>query len=267
MRPTNPWPRRAGTLPAALALVALLTIGGCSDAVVGTALDGTSEPTPTAPTPTTPTGPTASIPNAPTGPNAPTTPVPTGNSPLVISGVMTPQYQGIRVSLGGGAVTDAAVTVNGFPLAHCCGDLYVGSLPGEVPAGDTLHLRVVTGGVTFEALGEVGPTPTIVAPAVGSTFAWTDSVGLAWSIPAQPDRFEVCLNCWANSLDGAIYNFPGMAREFQIAPGQLVDYGSGSIVVISAYTSNFLRSTSSPAATTNVLFLAQSREARFTITY
>src|SRR5688500_5595804 len=104
---------RAGTSPAVVLFSALILIAGCRDASVVT------EPAYTSPTvPATPTTPTP----------------PTGTAHLLVSGVMTPQYQSVRVSRGGVPVTDADVTVNGFPIRHCCGDLYSGSLPGAVPA-------------------------------------------------------------------------------------------------------------------------------------
>src|SRR5687768_11579377 len=181
--------RHAGTSPAVLLFLVLLLIAGCRDASEATEPSGTSRKIPAAPT------------------------APTGSGSLSITGVMTPQYQSVRVSRGGAPVTDADVTVNGFPIPHCCGDLYAGSLPGAVPAGGTLNLKVVAGGVNFEALGEVTATPTITTPASGSTFARTDPVSLTWSIPTDPDRFEVCLNCWENSLDGAIYPASGSSRE------------------------------------------------------
>jgi hypothetical protein len=234
---------RAGTSPAMFLFLALLLIAGCRDTSVVT------EPAETSQVPATPTTPTT----------------PTGSGSLFISGVMTPQYQGVRVSRGGAPVTNADVTVNGVPIPHCCGDLYSGNLPGAVLAGGTLNLTVVAGGVNFEAPGEVTATPTITAPAAGSTFAWTDPVSLAWSTPTDPDRFEVCLNCWENSLDGAIYPASGSAREFKIAPGALVDYGAGAVVAVYAFKSNFLKSASSREVTSNVLFVARSRDALITI--
>lgn len=236
--------RRAETSPAVLLFLALLLIAGCRDASVVT------EP--------------AEMPQTvPATPTAPTTP--TGSGSLFISGVMTAQSQGIRVSRGGAPVTDADVTVNGFPIPHCCGDLYSGNLPEAIPAEGTLNLKVVAGGVNFEASGEVIATPTVTAPDAGSTFAWTDSVSLAWSTPTDPDRFEVCLNCWENSLDGAIYPASGSAREFKIAPRALMDYGTGAVVAVYAFKSNFLKSASSPEVTSDVLFMARSRDALITI--
>jgi len=187
--------------------------------------------------------------------------------PLLISGVMTPQNQGVQVSRGGVPVTDAIVTVNGFPIPHYRGDLYWGNLPGEVPAGGTLNLKVVAGGVTFEAPGEVIATPIITAPAAGSTLASTDTLKLAWSSPTDPDQFAVCLNCWENnSNDGATYYTSGSAREFKMFPNGLADYGEGTPVAVYAYKSNFLKSTSSPEVTSNVLFMARSRDALIRVT-
>ncbi len=236
--------RRAGTSPEVLLFLALLVIAGCRDAPVVTEPAGTPQAVPA-----TPTAPTA----------------PTGSGSLFISGVMTPLYQGVRVSRGGAPVTNADVTVNGIRIPHCCGDLYSGNLPGAVPAGATLNLRVVAGGVNFEAPGEVIATPTITAPAAGSTFARTDPVGLAWSTPTDPDRFEVCLNCWENSLYGEIHPAAGSAREFKIAPGALVDFGTGAIVAVYAFKSNFLKAASSPEVTSNVRFMARSSDALITI--
>jgi hypothetical protein len=180
---------------------------------------------------------------------------------------MTPQYQSVRVSNGGAPVTDAYVTVNGFPIPHCCGDLYSGKLPEAVPAGGTLNLKVVAGEVKFEAAGEVIGTPTITAPAAGSTVAFTDTVSLAWSISTDPDRFDVCLNCWENALEGAMYPVSGSAREFRIDPQALglVDYGTGAVVAVYAWKSNFLKSAGPPEVTSNVLFMARSRDALITI--
>ena len=246
MEPITLYKRRAGTSPTVLLFLALPLIAGCRDASVVT------EP--------------AEMPQTvPATPTAPTTP--TGSGSLLISGVMTPKYQGVRVSRGGAPVTNAEVTVNGFPIPHCCGDLYSGNLPEAIPAEGTLNLKVVASGVNFEASGEVIATPTVTAPAAGSTFAWTDSISLAWSTPTDPDRFEVCLNCWENSLDGAIYQASGSAREFKIDPGALVDYGTGAVVAVYAFKSNFLKSVSSPQVTSNVLFVARSRDALITIKY
>jgi hypothetical protein len=236
MQPITVMKRRAGVSRAVLPVLALLLIAGCRDASV-------TEPGETS----------GKVPVTPT--------TPTGSGPLFISGGMSQQYQSVRVSRGGAPVIDADVRVNGVPIPHCCGDLYSGGLPEPVPAGGTLNLKVVAGGVTYEAQGEIIATPTITAPAAGSTFAWTDSVGLVWSAPTDPDRFEVCLNCWANSLDGAIYQVAGSVRDFKIAPGDLVDYGTGSVVVVTAFKSDFMKSANSPQATFSVLFVASSREA------
>jgi hypothetical protein len=173
---------------------------------------------------------------------------------------MSDQYQSIRVSRRGVAVTDAVVTVNGISIPHCCGNLYSGKRPEAVPAGGTLTLKVVVGDTTFEAPGEVTPTPIITAPAAGSTFASTEAINLAWSSPKDPDQFEVCLNCWNNSIDAASYQLPGSQRDFKIEGGSLTDYGTGSIVTIYAYKKNFLTWTNSEAVFSNVLFYASSGE-------
>ncbi|MBA3338500.1 MAG: hypothetical protein H0T54_01890 [Geodermatophilaceae bacterium] len=155
--------------------------------------------------------------------------------------------------------------MNGVPIPHYAGHHYAGNLPEAIPAGGTLNLKVVAGEVHFEASGEVLAAPTITAPAAGSTFAWTDTVSLAWSTPTDPDRFSVCLNCWENSLDGASYPASGSAREFKIAPRALADYGTGAIVAVYAYKSNFLTPAGSPGVTSNVVFVARSRDAIFTV--
>lgn len=236
--------RRTGTSPSALIFLGLMWIGGCRDA------------TPTSPTP----------PPTPTVPATPATPAtPTGSGSLSILGFMTPQGQAVHVSRGGVPVTDAEVTVNGFRIPHCCGTLYSGNLPTAIPAGGTLNLRVISGGATFDATGEVTPTPTITAPAAGSTVARTDSVRLAWNSLTDPDWFEVCLNCWENSLDGATYAASGTEREFKIAPGVLMDYGTGAVIAVYAYKSNFFGSAGSPGVTSNVLFVAKSPDARITV--
>ncbi len=113
-------------------------------------------------------------------------------------------------------------------------------------------------GVNFEASAEVVAPPVVTAPVAGSTFAWTDSGSLGRSAPTDPDRFEVCLNCWENSLDDARYSVSGSAREFKIAPRALMDYGTGAIVAVYAFNSNFLKSAGSPEVTSNVLFMARS---------
>ncbi len=246
--------RRAGRSPAVLLLFALPLIAGCRDTPVVTEPVGETPHT----VPATPA--------TPDTPNSPSTPP--GGGSLFISGIMTPQLQGVRVSRGGEAVTHADVTVNGFPIPHCCGDLYSGNLPEAVRAGDTLNLKVVARGVSFEAHGEVTATPTITAPAAGSTFSSSDSVSLAWSTPTDPDRFEVCLNCWENSLWGEMWPASGKVREFKIAPGSLVDFGGGAVVAVYAYKSNFLKSASpSDDATSNVVFFARSRDAIINIKY
>jgi hypothetical protein len=225
--------RRAGTSPAVRLLLALLLITGCLD-MTATELAGTSDLT--------------------------------GGS-LLISGVMTPQHQGVRLVQGGTPVTDAEVTVNGIRIPHCCGDLYSGDLPEAVPAGATLNLKVVGAGVTFEAQGDVIAPPTITAPVAGSTFAWTDAISLAWSTPADPDRFEVCLNCWPNSNDGEIYPALGSARQFNIAPRSLVDYGEGTVVAVYAFKKKFLKLASTGKINLDVLFVARSRDALIKIKY
>ncbi|MBA3338503.1 MAG: hypothetical protein H0T54_01905 [Geodermatophilaceae bacterium] len=119
--------------------------------------------------------------------------------------------------------------------------------------------------MNFEASGEVLATPTITAPAAGSTAAGTDTVSLTWSTPTDPDRFMVCLNCGDNSIFDANYLVPGSAREFKIAPGALVNFERGAVVTVAAYKFNFLTSASSPADTSNVQFVARSPEAHIRI--
>jgi hypothetical protein len=244
MQPMTLLKRRGETSPAVLVFLALLVITGCRDA------SDVTEPVRRAPaTPTTPTTP----------------PSPTASGPLLVSGGMSPEHQAILVSRAGAAVTDAEVTVNGFPIPHCCGNLYSGNLPKAVRAGDTLYLKVTAGDVTFEGFGEVMATPVITSPTAGSTFASTDSITMAWSTPTDPDRFQVCLNCRENALEAAIYHASGSAREYTIEPGILVDYGAGAVVAVYAFKSNFLKAESSPAVSSDVGFVARSRDVVITL--
>jgi hypothetical protein len=226
---------RAATSTAVL-LLTLLSIAGCGDVVT----EPGDNPRP--------------VPASPPGPITP--PAPTGSGRLSISGAMSAKYQTIRVARGGVPVMDAVVTVNGVRIPHCCGDLYSGNLAEPVAGGGALNLKVVAGAVVFEAAGEVSPALVITSPAAGSSFAATDSVTLKWSAAPDPDAFEVCLNCWANSLYGETYTESGSTREFKIAPLSLVDFGGGSLVTVSAWKRNFLKSATSSEVTSNVLFVA-----------
>ena len=182
---------------------------------------------------------------------------------LVISGVMSPQHQAIAISAGNIPITNASVTVNGYPIRYD-GNLYSGNLPVAVRAGDMLRLKVVSRGVTFEAEGETSSIPTITAPTPGSTFAATDSIRLVWSSRADPDRFSVCLNC--DTWDYAGFSAPGSERELKIGPNTLVDYGQGAVVAVTAFESDFLNAPDSPGVYSNVRFEAKS-EAIITIKY
>lgn len=235
---------RTTALSAVLLYLTLGSIAGCRDASQQTG-----------------PGEIQTVPKTPTTPNTPTTGV------LTISGAMTPLYQSIRLTRRGVPVTDAVVTVNGYVIPHYAGDLYSGSLPVVVPAGGTLNLKVIAGTVTFEAPGEVIPMPVITSPLSGTTFAYGDSVQLTWSSPANPDQFSVCLNCWENSLDGAIYYTSGSAREFMIPPGTLTDYGKGTPITVSARKINFLKSADTPEVATSVEFWAHSNNAVVRIKY
>ena len=97
--------------------------------------------------------------------------------------------------------------------------------------------------------------------------AAADTVRMAWSIPTDPDYFEVCLNCWENSNDGAIWPASGSAREFKIAPYSLADYGEGTIVAVYAFKKNFLKPTTSSEVKSDVLFMTRSLDAVLTIKY
>jgi len=200
----------------------------------------------------------ATAPASPASPdNSPA--APTGD-PLFISGEMTPLHQRIRVSDFISDVTDAEVTVNGTRIPHCCGNIYAGDLPEAVPAGGKLTLKVAAPGYqTFEATGIVTGIPAITAPASGTASASTDAIRLQWTIPTDPDRFEVCLNCIDNSNDGAIYPALGRARELVIQPFSLVDYGEGTPVAVYARKDRFLKSAGSNGSISDVLFTARSR--------
>ena len=225
----------------------LLLIAGCFDMPV------VPEPQP-APVPTTPVNPPAPV--------TPATPSNPGNPrSLQISGGMSPWHQGIRVVRNGVPVLDAKVTVNGVLLEHCCAELYVGNLPDTLPAGSTISLKVVAGAATFEATGKVIPTPVITAPVSDTTYSSTENVSLAWSTPTDPDQFEVCLNCWENALEGEIYPAPGTARSFIISPGHLVDYLDYTVVAIYARKYDFLEWVDTPAISSDVQFIARSRDA------
>lgn len=243
---TSKW--RARVWPTVLLVSALCLFAGCSDVPVVTQPGLPSETAPS--TPTTPTTPAAS-------------------GPLRIWGVMTPQNQSIRVSRAGAPITDASVTVNGIPIPHFRGELYSGGLPASIPDGGTLTLKVVADRVNFEASGEVIWTPVITSPAAGTSVAFTDSVSLQWSMPTDPDYFDVCLNCLENSLDGEVRPVPGSAREFNISPRAvgLVDYGTGAVVAVYAYKKDFLKYEGSPEVTSDVLFVGRSRDLLFTIKY
>lgn len=194
----------------------------------------------------------------------PTAPVVAGPSALHVSGVMGALYQSVRVRAGR-PVTDAVVTVNGVAIPHCCGDLYSGKLPEAVPPGSQLDLTVSAGGLTVEATGYVLEAPIITAPATGSVLASTDFINVTWTSATDPDRFEVCLNCWENSLDGAIYQTPGTARDLKIAAGDLTDYGNGAIVAVYAMKEDFLSFTGTVAPGSRVMFVSRSPDAVFTI--
>jgi len=228
--------RRAETSRAVLLSLAMLAIAACRDTPVVT------EP--------------AAIPIVPGTPATPTT-----RDVLFISGAMGPQYQSIRLAAGDTTLTDAKVTVNGFPLTYCCSNLYTGTLPEAVPGGGKIYLKVVVGAVTYKALGETIPTPVITEPATGSTFASTDYVSLFWSTPADPDKFEVCLNCWPNSNEGEIYTTSGSTRAFTIAPGHLVDYEDETVVAVFAFKRDFLKSVDTPEIRSDVLFVTRSGDA------
>ncbi|HKY97607.1 MAG TPA: hypothetical protein VJL35_07105 [Gemmatimonadaceae bacterium] len=210
------------------------------------------EPQP-APVPTTPVNPPAPVtPGTPSNPGNPRS--------LHISGGMSPWYQGIRVVRNGVPDLDAKVTVNGVLLQHCCAELYVGNLPDTLPAGSAINLKVVAGAMTFEATGKVIPTPVITAPVSETTFLSTEYVSLTWSTPTDPDKFEVCLNCWENALEGEIYPVPGTTRSFTIAPGHLVDYLDSTVVAVYARKDHFLEWVDTPAISSDVQFIARSRD-------
>jgi len=179
---------------------------------------------------------------------------------LIISGLMTQLYQSIVVPQDGVPVTDVEVTVNGTRIPYCCGYSYAGNLPEAVPAGGKLTLKVSAAGRTFEATGEVMPIPAITAPASGSTFASTDLIRLEWSTPVDPDHFEVCLNCYENSIYRETHNVLETERAFVIEPGSLVDYGEGTNVAVIARKTHFLKSATSPDGTADMVFVARSRD-------
>ncbi len=212
-------------------------------------------------------GPLPAFPSAPpASPAPPPTPTPSSQDSLVVSGVMSDRSQGIRVSRRGAAVTDAIVTVNGVQIGYCCGNLYSGKLPDAIKAGDTLNLKVVAGGVTVEGTGIAIGTPNIALPAAGSVIGFADTLKVAWATDADPDRFEVCLNCWENSLDGALYGVPGSARNFTITPSGLVDYGTGAVVAVYARNENFMKFVGAESGSV-MLFVSRSADARIKINY
>jgi len=157
-------------------------------------------------------------------------------------------------------VLDAVVKVNGFTMPYCCGDLYSGDLPEAVPDGGTLNLDVEAGGVKFEASREVIATPTITGPAEGIPIEWTDSVTLTWSSPVDPDLFEVCLNCWDNSIFGEGYYTLGSERQFKFRAGTLADFGEGAPVTVFAQKNGFIKSDSSAEVTADVRYRARAHD-------
>ena len=185
---------------------------------------------------------------------------------LVIRGQMTPQLQGIDLRRGGKPVTDATVTVNGFALKYSSEGGYLGSLPGEVSAGGTLNLKVVSGGVTIEASGKAIATPVITGPAEGRSFTVTDSITLAWSTPTDPDYFIVCMKSCGN--DGEQNLVAGSARENKISAGFLREWFGGVVPVVTVHAtkSNFLKLAGSPDALLLVDFNTKSRDVLITVT-
>lgn len=182
---------------------------------------------------------------------------------LIIKGDLGPQRQNLELRLGLARITDAIVTVNGFPVPHVGGGIYNGDLPQAIPEGGTLSLKVVAGKKTFEGTGVVIPTPTITAPTPGSVFALTDSITLAWSTPVDPDGFRVCLNCWENSWYEGTYSVSGSARAFKIDALDLIP--DGTPVSVSASKDNFLKSAGSPDILSQVAFVTTSRDVIITV--
>ena len=185
-------------------------------------------------------------------------------APLQIRGGMSAEYQSIRVFRQGAAVTNANVTVNGVTIPHYSGELYSGHLPESLAAGAAVHLKVTVGDETVEGSGIVD-VPVILEPANGSTFADTDSIRLVWSSADNPDQFQVCLNCWENSLWAEIYTLEGTDREFAIPPGSLADFGEGTKLNVTLFKDDFIAFAVPVASGSSITFYAKSADAVFRI--
>ena len=231
---------RLGT---ALSCLVFALVSGCSENGIPTEPEKTPSAAPQVP-------PEAPSPGSPSDPRS---------ASIVISGWMTPQHQRLEVHRGMAPVTNAVVTVNGVPLGHRDGGSYQGSLPEPVTSGGKLNLKVVIDGIVFEPPGEVAPIPTITAPEAGTVIRVTDPITLLWSSPANPDRFEICTNCWENSLDGAVYPASGATREHLVAAGALVDYGGGSPLAVVAIRNNFLNPAKPAEVASTIRFIAASQ--------
>ena len=123
---------------------------------------------------------------------------------------------------------------------------------------------MTVGDETVEGSGIVD-VPVILEPANGSTFADTDSIRLVWSSADNPDQFQVCLNCWENSLWAEIYTLEGTDREFAIPPGSLADFGEGTKLNVTLFKDDFIAFAVPVASGSSITFYAKSADAVFRI--
>lgn len=156
---------------------------------------------------------------------------------LIRGGDMGSLFQHLNVTAIDGEsetpIDDATVTVNGVGLAvvGSGNGRYSGVLPAAVPSGGAINLSVTAGGNVVTGAASVPEAPAITAPAAAAVLSRAQAFTIAWTTPADPDRFWVLVECPTGTMS---VNLPGSARSAVFA-GQALPSNDSCNIDVMAY--------------------------------
>ncbi len=161
--------------------------------------------------------------------------------PITVTGFdMSVFSQNVRLESEGALLEGATVSANGVALVENLPGLYRGNLPAVLQPGETLLLRIESGGRVVEGRATIVASASLTAPLAGQNLNRGTPMDFAWTAPDDPDSWSMSVN-WVSPAGGSStrVEVDGATRVGQVpTDGVPVDATSAS-----AHVFGFLRGT------------------------